>query len=165
MLSLTYFFCLPLVSSIGLAHWGSLSKSPLNGHAQCISVLCRAYRSGLISCWHIWNDIELRLPWVGLCLSCKEICQEEIKFYEVLHGWGSHNIALIFQRVIIFGLISRSCKICNTFVYYFVGSSQAWWWEASEYPVLTVVLGLASIRNDSLVPANISMGRRSAFQP
>lgn len=103
------------MSSTSVAHWRLLNKSSSNGHAQCISDLYRASRPDWISCWHIMNAIELRLPWVGLCLSCKELCQDEIKFYKSLHGWGSHCRASIFQRAIMLGWISKSCKIYNIF--------------------------------------------------
>ena len=96
-------FCVSSVLSTG---WGFY---PLNGQAQCTSALLyRAYRSGLINCWPSLNVIELRLPWIGLCLSCEEPCQDEIRFYKVPDGCRSHSKALIFQRAIMLGLISSS---------------------------------------------------------
>lgn len=92
---------------------------PLNGQAQCTSVLLyRAYRSGLINCWPILNVIELRLPWIGLCLSCKELCQDEIRFYKVPDGCRSHSKALIFQRAIMlldlkFRLKCATSSLCS----------------------------------------------------
>lgn len=159
-------FLYPPVSNTGLARWGLLNKHPFNGHAQSISGLYGVYTPVSINCWHTLNAIELGLPWVGLCLSYKELCQDEIRFYKVLDGWGSHSSALIFQREIMFGLISRSCKICNIFFgQYFVRGYQTQWWEASEITlILTVVLGLNRIGNDSVVPTEIAVGRRSTFQ-
>ena len=97
-----FILCSPVLST----GWGFY---PPNGQAQCTSALLyRAYRSRLINCWPILNVIELRLPWIGLCLSCKELCQDEIRFYKVPDGCRSHSKALIFQRAIMLGLISSS---------------------------------------------------------
>lgn len=121
ILSLHPHFCIPPVSSTGLAHRGLLSKSLLPGHARCRDIFYRAYGSGLIGGWQIVIAIELRLPWVGFCLSRKELCQDEIKFCKILRGWGSHSRTLIFQRAIMSGLISRWCKTCNIFCVMFCG--------------------------------------------